>query len=218
MKKLNIRFTSVLLLIVLVLGAVSISAGGRRNYFVYGDSLEEVAAVVDGNGLTLRDLAFYIAYEENLIEEEAVIYDPQDTGKYWRICSEGSSTRSEGKAAAMELAIHDAIFYQLAQAEGIELNEAEERYAANVQADFWSDFGENISRELGVDKADLEAVMRKLAYAQKYQSLLAKMQDVNVEEYDISGEKYQELLKEHDWEIREKVWERVHFGSITVAH
>lgn len=218
MQKQNTRFTIVLLLIVVVMGVNSGFSGRRKDYFVYKDALDEVAAVVNGQELTLEDLAFYIVYKEKQVEGEAFIYDPEDTGKYWRIHTNGTYTRTEAKEAAIMLAVHDEIFYQLSQQESIQLNEEEEAYAANVQADFWSDLDENALEKLGVSREVLDESMQKIAYAQKYQYLLAEMNGAELEEYGVSGEKYQELLEEHDYEIVEEVWQRVHFGSITVDH
>ena len=57
-----------------------------------------------------------------------------------------------------------------------------------------------------------------MALAQKAQSLYAQMNDTEEAEYDFNGEAYQELLENHEVELVEKVWDRVHFGSITVDH
>lgn len=116
------------------------------------------------------------------------------------------------------MAIHDEIFYELSQQESIELNEEEEQYFDNAKWDFWSDMDEDAQEKLGVSEAVLNESLRKIALAQKYQLLLAEMYQTDPEEYAVSGEAYQKLLEEHTYEIIEKVWERVHFGSITVEH
>jgi len=52
-----------------------------RNPVVYDESLELVAAEVNGTQMTLRDVAFYVAYEEAEVEEKAVIYDREHPEK-----------------------------------------------------------------------------------------------------------------------------------------
>lgn len=216
--KQKVRFTSVLLMIVLVIAVISVSTGRKRDYLTYSNATDEVAAVVDGNELTLKDMAFYVVYEEQLVERDAFIYDPENTGRYWNLHTNGVYVRIEAKATAMDMAIHDAIFYEMAMKEGVELNQEEEQYLSNTQSDFWSDLKEGIIEQLGVSEEVLNESMRKIALAEKYQSLLAVMNEVEYEEYSFSGEAYEKLLLEHEYEVKEDVWERVHFGSITVAH
>lgn len=218
MKRQKIRFTSVLLLIVLLLAIYSLAHGQRKNYYTYSEALDQVAVVVDGRNLTLADLAFYVVYEEQAVEEDAFIYNPENTGEYWNIHTNGTFVRTAAKETAMNMAIHDEIFYQLAMQEGIALDEKETAYMENTRMDFWSDTGEEAIEKLGVKKDVLNASMEKIALAQKYQSLLAEMNDADFEEYSFNGSAYEKMQEEHECEIKEGVWERVHFGSVTVAH
>lgn len=218
MKKQKIRFTSVLLLIVLLLAIYSLAQGQRKNYYTYSEALDQVAAVVDGKDLTLEDLAFYVVYEEQAVEKDAFIYNPENTGEYWNIHTKGAFVRTAAKETAMNMAIHDEIFYRLAMQEGITLDAKETVYMENTRMDFWSDTEEEAIEKLGVEKEVLDASMEKIALAQKYQSLLAEMNDVDFDEYSFNGSAYEKIREEHECEIKENVWERVHFGSVTVAH
>lgn len=217
-KKFPLRFTSVLLLIVTVVCAVSVRSGQSRQYYDIPEALDERVAVVDGRELTVRDLMFYVAYEEQRVEQDARIYNPEDTGEYWRAYTNGSFIRSEARNAAMEMAIHDEIFYQIAQSQGVELDETEEQYLANSQYDFWSDLEEEGREKLGVDQESINETMRRIALAEKCQKLYAEIDGCSYESYSFGGEKYQNLLEEHEYEIIEENWNRVHVGSITVNH
>ena len=64
----------------------------------------------------------------------------------------------------------------------------------------------------------IDASMRKMALAQKYQSILAEMEQVDYEDYSIGGTEYEKLLTQHTCELDETTWDRVPFGSITVDH
>lgn len=210
--------TAVLLVLLVVMGAQSIQNGLQKQDLVFPEALEEVAVTVDGRELTLQELAFYIAYEEGQIEADAYIYNPEDTGEYWRIYTNHTFLRKEGKKTTMDMAIHDEIFYQLALAEGIELTEEEEEHLANDQYDFWSDLEEEQRDALGVSEDVLKESMRKIALAEKYQYLLAETQNKEYEAYSFTGTAYENMRKEHDCEIDESVWNRVNFGGITVKH
>ncbi|MFR4352707.1 MAG: hypothetical protein ACLT3H_13750 [Roseburia sp.] len=214
----KLYLTVLLLIFTILLGAVAIQSGVRKSFLVFRDALELPAVTVDGRTLTLQDMAFYIAYEEQQIEEKAFIYNPASTREYWNLYTNYTYIRDKGKQTVMDMAIHDEIFYQMALEEGVELSGEEERHLANTQYDFWSDLGEQQREELGVSEDVLRESMRKIAIAEKYQYLLAAMEDGAFEEYSVTGETYGELLKTHLYEVEKSVWDRVHFGEITLKH
>lgn len=212
------RFVIILIIFVVVAGAVSLRSAEEKEDLVFAESLDKTAAVVDGKALTLADLAFYIAYQEGEIEKKAYIYNMEDTGEYWKLFNHYVFLRKEGKDAAMDMAIHDAIFYELALAEGIVLDEEEELRLANAQYDFWSDLEEEQREALGVSEDVIKESMRRLAVAEKYQYVLAAMEGKSFASYSVDGSAYEELLTEHTFEIEEDVWSRTRFGGITVNH
>ena len=214
----KLYFTAVLVVIVIATGMLSLHERLRTREIVYAKSLDEVAAIVDGQELTLRDLAFYVAFEEGQMEWEARLYDYSDTGAFWRIYTNYTFLREAGKDTAMDMAVHDAIFYQLALDAELSLSEEEERLLANDQYDFWSDLEEDQRARLGVSEEVLDESMRRLALAEKYQYLLSEMEDVEFEAYSFQGIAYERLLESHMYEIVDSVWDRVPFGSITVDH
>lgn len=216
--KQKLRFTFTLLVLVIFLGFVSVSEYQSRQDLVFAEAIHEVALTVDGRELTLQDMAFYIAYEEGEIEDAARIYNPEDTGEYWNLYMNHTFLREEGKQAVVEMAVHDEIFYQLAVEEGIELTEEEQEHLANDQYDFFSDLEEEQRAALGVDEEVLFASMEKIAIAEKYQYLLAAMEQKDFEAYSCTGQQYEKMLEEHSYEVEEAVWDRVRFGGVTVNH
>lgn len=217
MKK-KLKFTAVLLVIIILLGVHSFFEYQGKEKLVFADSLGEVVMTVDGRELTLADMAFYVAYQEGEIEKAARVYNPEDTGEYWRLYTNRTFFREEGKQSALDMAVHDEIFYQLAIAEGLELSEEEEEHLANDQYDFWSDLEEEQRLALGVSEEILGESMRKIALAEKYQYLLAEMTQKNVEDYSFVGQAYEKLSEKHECVLEGNVWERVPFGSVTVNH
>lgn len=214
----KLSFTAVLLVLVIVLGISAVYTRAQKRPLSFNESLDLVVVTVDGRELTLRELAFYIAYEEQRIEADARVYDPEDTGKYWRIYTNHTFLREKGKQTVVDMAVHDEIFYQLAMTENMELTAKEETYLANSQYDFWSDLEEEQRESLGVSEDVLKESMRRIALAEKYQYLLAEMKNTDFEEYSVAGAAYQRMLEEHEYEVDASIWDRIRFGSITIDH
>lgn len=216
--KQKIHFSITLVFIVVLVGVASIGSWNARKTLVFADSLNEVAVTVDGNELMLSDMAFYIAYQENKIEETARIYNRENTGEYWGLHTNYMFLREEAKLVTIEMAIHDEIFYQMALAEGMELTEEECEHLTNDQYDFWNDLEEEQQLALGVEQEVIDESMRRIALAEKYQYLLAEVNGESFEAYAVGGAAYERLLESHDYEIEDSVWDRVDFGGITVDH
>lgn len=217
-KDLELRFTTELLMITVVLAFVLMRVGGKKQYLNFPESLDQTAVMVDGDGLTLQDLAFYIAFEEMKVEKDAYVYNPENTLEYWNIYSNSIYIRKAAKQSAMDMAVHDKIFYDMACEQGLALDEKEEQRLSNSQYDFWHDLEEEQREWLGVSQEVLNESLRKLALAEKYQSIYAQMQDVSMEDYSFEGEEYKALLEEHEVTVLEEVWDCVPFGYITVHH
>ena len=77
--------TIVLAIIVIIRGIYAYNANGNRNKIDYANSLDKIAVTVNGQKLTLEDLAFYVVYEEHEVENEAQVYNPENTNKYWNM-------------------------------------------------------------------------------------------------------------------------------------
>lgn len=194
------------------------NSGLHRAKLVYSQSLDEVAAEVNGTRLTLRDAAFYVAVEEAQVEQQAYEYDPEDPRKYWNTHVNGLYIRVAARNAAIQMVIHDEIFYQLAMKEGIELNGEEEEALERLYGEYWADFtADGKAGRLGVTEDDIYGSMRKMAYAQKYQTIYAELSGAEYEEYDFGEARYEELLKEQSYKIHKDIWGRVDFGNVTLS-
>ena len=84
MKK-NIKWVRRLVSVILVIGIAGLIFYGsyegylRRHSIDVLANLDEPVAIVDGEELTLRDLGFYILYEEHKVEQEATVYNEKRT-------------------------------------------------------------------------------------------------------------------------------------------
>ena len=164
----KLRFTAVLVVLLIILGTASYREQGKRQKLSFPESLDLVVVAVDGEQVTLREMAFYIAYEEGNMEDAAIIYNPDNTDEYWQLYINHTFLREQAKQTVVDMTIHDTLFYQMATAEKITLSEEEEQYLANDQQDFWSDLTEEQRARLVVDEETIDASMRKMALSQKY--------------------------------------------------
>lgn len=218
MKK-RIGLTLILAATLVCLVLYSGRQGDKKRKIVYAQSLDLVAAQINGEDLTLRELAFYVAYEENQVEQQALAYNYEDTSRYWNMRTDHTYIRIAARNGAIQMALHDELFYQMAQQEGIRLSEEEEQLLAAGIADFWADLTDDEKEiMLGVEYEDIAKAMEKIAYAQKMQFLYSQLNNAEYETYDFSTDTYAELLEEQDYKIYEDVWGRVDFGNVTLAH
>lgn len=211
--------TLALTVLVLALGMYSYRVGQGKTRLVYADSLDMTAAEVNGITLTLREVAFYVAYEEDQVEQQALAYDADDTNSYWNLHTEEGYIRTAARNAAIQMAIHDELFYRMALLEQLELTGEEEAALQSRTEDFWADLADlEKDKMLGIGREDIEEAMRKIAYAQKMQRIYAELHNRAYEDYDFTTDTYAELLAEQDYTINQNVWSRIGFGNITLEH
>lgn len=218
MKKKSILIVVIVICIIAGLGYYSYYTNKMKEILVYKDVLDETAVTVDSKVLLVRDMAFYVAYEERTVEDQAEIYDDEDTNAYWNLHINGEFMKVTARKAAMNMAVHDEIFYEMAQAEGISLSEEETATLEQKQSDFWMDLSDEAKERLTVSQDEINEVMGRMALAQKYQNIYAGMQGVGYEDYDFEGDAYLKLKEQHQVVINEKVWDRLDFGNITLNH
>lgn len=216
--KRKLRVTVVLLLLVIMLAVVAKQDRMRKTDLVYAEALGEVAVTVDGVDLTLRDIAVYIAYQEATVQKDAVVYDFENPSKYWNAYTNQYFVRSVAEKAVKDMAVHDEIFYRMALAEGLELDQREEDYLANEMQDFFMDLSEEQFARLGVTREDIEQAMRKIALGNKCQSIVAQAAGLYYEDYDYTGVMYEKITEGHTIKINDSVWDRISVGSITVNY
>ena len=211
--------TIILAVIVIILGFYSFSANSNRQKINYSEYLEDSAAEVNERILTLKDVAFYVAFEEKVVEEEALVYNPDDTNKYWNLHIDGEFIRVSARKSAIMMAIHDEVFCQLAEADGVKLNNEDYEFLDNNFEDFINDIEEyNALDKIGVSEDTIYSAMERAALAQKYQMIYAALNNKDSSYYDFSAEGFEKLLREYDYSINEHIWDRVDFGNVTLIH
>lgn len=219
MRKIRKHITTIILAVLAVIaGVYAYNYHDMKQNIVYNEHLDDVAVIVNGKELTLRDMAFYVAYEEMNVEKQALVYDSDNPNKYWNIHTNGEFVRVAARKAAMSMAIHDEIFYEMAKKESITLTDDEKAALKNSEKDFWYDLSDiDGAKKLGVEKKDIYSSMEKSAIARKYQEIYAGLDNADITDYDFSGGRYEKLLEKNNYK-KEKVWKRVDMGNVTLDH
>lgn len=187
--------------------------------FDYKAHVDETAATVDGEPLTLGDLSYYVLLEERIIEEEARVYNPKSTRDYWNIRENGYIMAAVVKKTVLGMGVHDRIFYDAAVREGLTLTEEEQTYVDNEKSDFWEDLLDQQWEYLPVPEAEVNEQIDRHALAAKYQDKLAEEMGISSVRLAWNGYDYEKLLKaDHKVRTNRKVWDRVEIGETTIRH
>ena len=167
----------------------------------------------------MRDFAVYVAHQEAAVQDQALAYDEEDTRKYWNIRTDMGFIGQVARNEAMSMAIHDMLFYQLFLEQELKLTEEEQQYLANDVADFWDDLVDDKKVDkLGISKEDVANSMYKIACAQKAQHVYAGIEGVDYEALNFAEETFLDFLEDYDYEVNDKVLNRLDFGDITLTH
>ena len=218
----SIKKFRVLWIFVIIFAIVSIIADYSRTSredIIYPDSLDLVVATVGEDEITLREFALYVAHQEMEVQQQAEVYDPDDTRKYWNVHTDGVYISHAARNEAMSMAIHDALFYQLGVELNVELTEDEKVFLQNDVDDFWYDLTDDgKEKRLGISKEDIYNAMEKVAYAQKVQAICAGIDGVEYTDYDYYEEVFLDFLSDYEYNVNDRVLNRLDFGDITLDH
>ena len=213
------KVTFILLIITIFMGVIAVKNRMSREDIVYNESLPVVIAIVEEEPITLRDFAVYVAYQEAQVQEQAIVYDPDDTRKYWNVHTDGTYISHAARNEAMSMAIHDELFYQLSQEFDISFTDEEMAIIENDVEDFWNDLvDEEKEKRLGITKEDVYNTMYKIAVSQKSQMIYAKMHGVDYEDFDFYEEEFLAFLENYEYEVDDSVLNRIDFGDVTLVH
>jgi len=207
-RRTNTRVILTVLCIVLILINVINLRNQKFKSISFPEVQDEWIVRVDNVEYTAKDIVFYIAYEEGSVEEQAVLYNPDNPNEYWNVHTNGEFIRTSSKKVCMEMAIHDFVLYSLAMERKICLDEEEKAVAKNNAMDFWDDLGEERQPLLRITESELEASVRVVALSEKMQKILADENDKSQVTYAFDGIGYNELLKEHQVEINTEIWNK----------
>ena len=217
MKKFRVLWIVVLVYVALIF--IGNEARLNRENIVYSQSLDMVVATVEGEEITLRDFAVYVAHQEALVHNQAIAYDAEDTRKYWNVRTDRGFISKVARDEAMSMAIHDQLFYQLFQELKITFTEDELALIKNDADDFWLDLvDEEKDTKLGITSEDVYNTMYKIACAEKAQMIYAGIEAVDATDLNFSSEFFLDFLEDYEYKVEDNVLGRLEFGNITLEH
>lgn len=213
-----LRFIIILVLL-FVLTYMAFVSYQRRTPINLRNHKNETVVRVDGDIITVKDMAFYIMYEECLVENEAEIYNKKSTKDFWNIHTNGYFMSAQAKKAALGMAVHDRIFYEEALKNNIVLTSDEKDELLNSQNDFWDDLYPSQKENMLASSEEIDRTMYEIALAEKYQLSLAKEKGFTYHSLDWNGYDYEQLEEnEHEVKVNKSFWHSVVFGEITIHH
>lgn len=206
----------ILLIICLLAFALSGCSTARQQTVIFADHLADEAVTIDDKDYTLEDMAFYVSYLEDIVQDAAYVYNPEDTNAFWNLHMNKNFLRVMTREEAMNMAIHDFIYLEKARALNMELSDDEIAYADSRMDDFWMDLPESAHEKLGVDYEVIRQQVRNLALSQKAQELEAQIAQVDYEDLNMSGYSYKKELEKHKVRINRSIWDGLAFGRVTL--
>ncbi len=198
---------------------IALRAGEGRGDLDVRKYADETAVTIDGEPMTFGDLTFYIMYEEMKVEQQAEIYNPDNTRDYWNILMNGVYLSARVKDMVMGMAVHDRIFYNEAVRAGITLSADEKQAMENRRTDFWEDLYPSQTEKLISSRDDINHVIYEIGLAEKYQQQLSVENNISYHSLDWNGKSYEKLRdSDHRVKVNKSLWHRFHMGNNTLIH
>ena len=164
--------------IALVLFAV---CGKILTRFVYQDHLDDAVITVDGDSVTLRELGYYIYKVEDFVQDQALIYDPENPKHWWNThFSAGLDSQfvcDYAKKVTLNTCICDRIYYLEANRSGFSLDDSAAAQSLQEAKELYSKMDSSQLAATGLTEDIIIEVHRKHTIASKYAESLAAQLD-----------------------------------------
>lgn len=197
--------------------------------FVYEDHLDDTVVSVDGTDITLREFGYYIYMVESFVQNQALLYDPENPKLWWNThFSAGLDSQfvcDYAKKVALNTCICDQIYYEEAIKSGIGRDEVLTTQTIGEARVLFLNMTPLQLEVTGLDEELIIEMHNRHAIASKYAQSLSK--ELNFGGYDKEpdellnwdGEYYQEkILPMHDVKPNDKLLRKITLGKITVNH
>lgn len=204
------------------------------NSFNYAKSLEDTIISLSNNtvsgceiNISLKDIGYYIIEVEEKGQETALIYNENNPLEYWNLYMNEDMTSDSGyitdiaKRSIITYCVRDNIYNIEARLNGFKLDDeamADIKFDAELAYTHLSMRAREVS---GLSPEEYMSLYIKEQIAHEYIKYLAAQDGDSIIEavvlkYDVGGSYYDELLKQYDYSVNEKLWENVRIGHVTV--
>ena len=188
----------------------------KTETIVYREHLSETVATLEGEALTLKDLAFYVGYQEQKVDFQAQLYDPKHPKNWWNTHTNGEFLRVTARTDAVDMLLHDTYFFRRAEEAGLSLTPEETALAESAAYDFWTDLSDKGKEALGITAEDVETTCERIALAQKAQLSLCGETGLDYEAYDVGGKGWEDIKAGLKITTEDTLLSRLAFGTITI--
>lgn len=213
LKKQDIIFLIIVIIIFMGIGGFALT---HDREFHYLDHLDETFVTVDDKELPLRDLGFYIIYQETIGDSMAYEYDAEDNHKFWSRRANGTFISTYARQGAVAMAVHDEIFYQEAISHNITLTDDEYTLTEQRLQDYLNAITIEQLDAVALTEDDIRATIHKIALAEKYMIQYAQETGHYYEEYNITGDAYFDILQQHEVKENKYLVNKLSLGKISI--
>lgn len=204
------------LIFCMLLMALSLSACGKKE-ILPADNKDDVILIIDNTTeVTLGDLTYYIYSVEQLVQQQAYVYDKEDPTLYWKLYTNGRFLKLFAKDMCLERAERDFILAAEAESKGIKLSDKQAEDAIEFAKETFSDIDRDIVARLGLTQDMLTETILRAQLAEFFQQTVVEAESLTEDDLNIGGNYYNALKDKHTIEVKEEIWDKVEFGSITV--
>ncbi|MBP9997207.1 MAG: hypothetical protein KBT19_08110 [Lachnospiraceae bacterium] len=220
-KSVKIAFWALLALAIIASCYVTSERKKASKNYTYSEHLDETVMTINGTDITLKEMSYYIARSEEIIQDMAVKYNPADPMDFWKTHfsagTDSQFTDAYAKSQAEEMCIYCMIMDNEANQNGLALSEDDKQLAADEAEQM---FGQLSKGALDNTRLDLETICKlkeKEQVARNYVLLLADTKNISADELDYHGDYYLNTIRPaYDVQINGAVWNPVKLGKITV--
>ncbi len=218
MKKIDRDAKIVIGVILLVTALVGVHAfySSQKSRFAVEEHLQDTIIEVDGQPVTLQDMAFWILDTETTVQEQAVQYDPGEPERYWRARVNRRFVNQMVKEGIVNTVIHDEIFYQMAVRDGVVLTPEQMAVVEDKAELYYLELTDQQKATLQISEEDIRRAMEKIGTAEKYAEYFCIERNCQPEDAAVSGEAYERELSHHDYKLYRDVWNKVKVGTLTI--
>lgn len=197
---------------------------GKDAVFIYQDHLKERVLTISNidapdrqETVSLQEMTYYIINVEGDFHDAAMKFNSKYPEKYWLVKVKPMyNMRDYAKDLSVDSCVRDNIYYMEAVNYGLKLTDEEIELAERDTRTIL----ENISsKQMDVSEFSFEVVFNieeKLYMASKYVNMLVE-QGYTMDELELEGSYYKQLLQQYNVNTNDKLWDRVKLGSLTIT-
>ena len=213
----------------LVAGMLCVRYYKKQQEFVFTEHLKEVALSVDETQVSLSELCYYIYVVESYVNEQALVYNPEDKMDYWNThFSAGDDSAfvcDMAKESAYDTCICDCVYENMAKAEGYALTEQEIAKAKENATQVYESLTEEQRSRTGLTEYSISKVEERKLLVQRY--LLDYVKTTDLSSYgdnleaalSAGGAYYEEKIKNmHQISENTTLKDQFTLGKITINY